>query len=578
MRSGSRLVVVMALLLSACGGSGGNPSSAPRDSACQGASCAPEVDPPSAPLRCNGADASACPEGYRCVDDAADTCDPATGTECGGVCVLGEELPGCGMLTQQPCPVGSVCVDDPSDDCDAGLPADCPGVCKPEATGECGSDADCPALPAVCNICPDRSASCPSSRCDAGKCTIDVPPCPQEPKCGGIAGLPCADGFECVDDSSDECVPDRGDADCSGVCVRRPQEPLLCAGLAGLLCPPGLVCVDKPDDNCDETVVADCPGVCQPDVTEECTTDADCPALRAPCAICADGSEVCPKSWCEGGRCNVSFSSCEPALVCGVNGSGCNPGEACVIDPDAPCDPAAARAVCQGKCVTVDVPRPCGEDASTSCPPGYECGTPDGTVCDANGSGDGCAGVCIPSKPRECSSDSECVAATPCMPCPDGTFSCARAECRDGACAVVLDACTDPGFCGGIAGFPCPPGLTCVDNPNDECDPQQGGADCGGMCVREEKPARCGGIAGEQCPAGYECADVPGDDCDPTDGAADCLGICRPAPSPGCSSDADCFIGAPCRICPDGTAACPAASCVNGACQVEFGGCDADQM
>lgn len=44
-------------------------------------------------------------------------------------------------------------------------------------------------------------------------------------------------------------------------------------------------------------------------------------------------------------------------------------------------------------------------------------------------------------------------------------------------------------FCGGIAGIPCPSGMSCVDNPNDSCDPNYGGADCGGMCVRTIVPA-----------------------------------------------------------------------------------------
>jgi hypothetical protein len=38
-------------------------------------------------------------------------------------------------------------------------------------------------------------------------------------------------------------------------------------------------------------------------------------------------------------------------------------------------------------------------------------------------------------------------------------------------------------MCGGIAAFPCDPGYECVDNPDDSCDPNKGGADCGGMCV-----------------------------------------------------------------------------------------------
>lgn len=40
-----------------------------------------------------------------------------------------------------------------------------------------------------------------------------------------------------------------------------------------------------------------------------------------------------------------------------------------------------------------------------------------------------------------------------------------------------------PLFCGGIAGFPCPDGLECIDDPDDDCDPRLGGADCGGICV-----------------------------------------------------------------------------------------------
>lgn len=38
-------------------------------------------------------------------------------------------------------------------------------------------------------------------------------------------------------------------------------------------------------------------------------------------------------------------------------------------------------------------------------------------------------------------------------------------------------------FCGGIAGFACPDGQVCVDDPSDSCDPMNGGADCGGMCI-----------------------------------------------------------------------------------------------
>ncbi|SEP24593.1 Kazal-type serine protease inhibitor domain protein [Nitrosovibrio sp. Nv6] len=39
-------------------------------------------------------------------------------------------------------------------------------------------------------------------------------------------------------------------------------------------------------------------------------------------------------------------------------------------------------------------------------------------------------------------------------------------------------------MCGGIAGFPCPEGKKCVDDPSDNCDPDRGGADCSGICVK----------------------------------------------------------------------------------------------
>lgn len=40
-------------------------------------------------------------------------------------------------------------------------------------------------------------------------------------------------------------------------------------------------------------------------------------------------------------------------------------------------------------------------------------------------------------------------------------------------------------MCGGIAGIPCDKGQACVDDPSDDCDPLQGGADCSGICVAE---------------------------------------------------------------------------------------------
>jgi hypothetical protein len=57
---------------------------------------------------------------------------------------------------------------------------------------------------------------------------------------------------------------------------------------------------------------------------------------------------------------------------------------------------------------------------------------------------------------------------------------------RQGGCGMACDMpgiCVTPTFCGGFAGLRCRDGKICVDDPRDDCDPMNGGADCGGICV-----------------------------------------------------------------------------------------------
>lgn len=108
--------------------------------------------------------------------------------------------------------------------------------------------------------------------------------------------------------------------------------------------------------------------------------------------------------------------------------------------------------------------------------------------------------------------------------CVDRSPTCTRALDCPGVCVE------DPGAptCGGFAGTPCPDGLTCVDDPRDDCDPGNGGADCGGVCSKpsDPPPQGCGGFGNIQCPSGQSCVDDPNDTCDPQHGGADCGGIC----------------------------------------------------
>lgn len=155
----------------------------------------------------------------------------------------------------------------------------------------------------------------------------------------------------------------------------------------------------------------------------------------------------------------------------------------------------------------------------------------------------------------------------------------------DGTCGWEIASCPPAGqFCGGIANFLCPEGKTCVDNPDDDCDPNNGGADCGGICVDAPPPPAkefCGGFANIQCPAGKTCVDDPNDGCDPKNGGADCGGICVDAPPAppenscvdhcgGVAADKSCYCDSLCQgfgdCCSDFAAACAARTKVSGGC------------
>lgn len=44
--------------------------------------------------------------------------------------------------------------------------------------------------------------------------------------------------------------------------------------------------------------------------------------------------------------------------------------------------------------------------------------------------------------------------------------------------------------------------------------------------TRKHDDSSCGGFIGTSCTDGFECVDDPRDDCDPANGGADCIGIC----------------------------------------------------
>lgn len=88
-------------------------------------------------------------------------------------------------------------------------------------------------------------------------------------------------------------------------------------------------------------------------------------------------------------------------------------------------------------------------------------------------------------------------------------------------------------FCGGFGGFPCPGAGECIDDPSDDCDPNMGGADCGGLCVCnaiglcvdgfvwDGSPEVCGCVPSENPCNLIDC--MPGTVCEVQDGEAVCV-------------------------------------------------------
>jgi len=181
---------------------------------------------------------------------------------------------------------------------------------------------------------------------------------------------------------------------------------------------------------------------------------------------------------------------------------------------------------------------------------------------------------------------------------------CGEETCASGlvCCNESCGICTEPGgactqqicdeeevFCGGIAGIACPGAGTCVDDASDDCDPENGGADCGGLCecsgaailcapdtLFDDSPSvcacvprggeTCGGLTGLPCGDGEFCNFPEEAQC----GAADQTGTCEEIPqvctrefNPVCGCD-DTTYGNPCEAAANGVSIAHAGECEDG--------------
>ena len=156
----------------------------------------------------------------------------------------------------------------------------------------------------VVRDCPETDP-CAAVRCARGSvCEVQADgtaACvPSGPFCGGIAGFPCEGAAECIDDPTDDCDPNMGGADCSGVCV--------CEVIG--VCEQGLVWDESPE------VCG-----CVPEVPDEnpcavtlCPVGTTCVLELGQAWCVSDGTLECGNSVCAEGNvcCNPSCGICTP--------------------------------------------------------------------------------------------------------------------------------------------------------------------------------------------------------------------------------------------------------------------------
>eukprot|EP00755_Sulcionema_specki_P006799 Sspe_Gene.36456::Locus_17613_Transcript_1_1_Confidence_1.000_Length_1504::g.36456::m.36456 len=257
-----------------------------------------------------------------------------------------------------------------------------------------------------------------------------------------------------------------------------------------------------------------------------------------------NGANHCNKCQCRDGTLECSKEECEPRAcpAClgkekcgGPQDVQCKSGYMCVDFPDDNCDPDNGDKECVGCCEKE-------EDGCT-----LSCGTRVPVGWSGNDEGPNHCNVCSCRK--------------------EGGLICTLVFCLP---RLECPRCAGRPPCGGNAGE-CKEG-TCVDDPNDDCDPEKGHRDCASCCVPViSPPVGCTLRCGTMVPFGWSGKDEGPNhcnDCSCNDSGLKCsLQLCSPKACPACAGKERCVpgrndtcpVGFACRDdpdCPSDTARC----------------------
>jgi hypothetical protein len=330
-----------------------------------------------------------------------------------------------------------------------------------------------------------------------------------------------------------------------------------------------------------------------------CRAGTECVVVdgNATCAEADTDINPCAAATClTGNSCEVVDGEpvCVPNDASACAAVTCLTGNSCeVVDGEPVCVPndvsACAAVLCgpgttceeidgQGVCTPIEPGGPaCGGFAGLECPGSGSCVDDASDDCDPDNGGADCGGLCecniralcirgfvfddsptvcacVEQEPEvdacatvRCRAGTECVVVDGTAECqPVGPSSCAAVLCQVGSTCEVIDGvaqCTpaEPSapFCGGFGGFECPGAGSCVDDASDDCDPDNGGADCGGLC---------------ECNVLQLC--IPGFVFDESAAVCECV----PEPETNPCALVDCFPNQTCEVI-DGEAVCVSHEC-----------------